>query len=163
MRTYNDIYYILCHTIMHFVWNPFAYLGTCISLSKATVTSAFTTPYDDLRCRTIYLRFHRHSKPIVSNVTQYRSQIGQHFINLRCHPSHDVAARCDQRFTYSMKTIAGSISSHVSREKYIAVTIVTEISWPRPILLWWVEIILSAPMYCIVSVKLTNIKKREWE
>ena len=65
--------------------------------------------------------------------------------------------------TYSLKTIAGSISSHVSKEKYIAVTIVTDSSRPRPILLWWVEIILSAPMYCIVPVKLTNINKTEWE
>ena len=27
---------------------------------------------------------------------QYRSRIGENFRNLRCHPSHDVAARCDQ-------------------------------------------------------------------
>ena len=60
-----------------------------------------------VRCRTINLRFHRDydaSQPIVSSVTtklrlQYRSRIGGKFINLRCHPSHDIAARCDQGFT----------------------------------------------------------------
>ena len=41
------------------------------------------------------------SKHIVSSVNtklrlQYRSLVGGNFINLRCHPSHDVAARCDQ-------------------------------------------------------------------
>ena len=40
-------------------------------------------------------------KPIVSGVTTklrlpYRSRIGENFRNLRCQPSHDVAARCDQ-------------------------------------------------------------------
>ena len=43
------------------------------------------------------------SQTIVSGVTtklrlQYRSRSGGNFRNLRCHPSHDVAARCDQGF-----------------------------------------------------------------
>ena len=42
-------------------------------------------------------------KPIISSVTtklrlQYRSRVGENFRNLRCHPSHDVAARRDQGY-----------------------------------------------------------------
>ena len=29
-------------------------------------------------------------------ILQYRSRVGENVRNLRCHPSHDVAARCDQ-------------------------------------------------------------------
>ena len=43
-------------------------------------------------------------EPIVYGVTtklrlQFRSRIGESFRIIRCHPSHDVAARCDQGFT----------------------------------------------------------------
>ena len=47
-------------------------------------------------CRTLPMG----RKPIASSVItklklQYRSRVGENVINLRCHPSHDVAARCD--------------------------------------------------------------------
>ena len=46
-------------------------------------------------------------KPIVSSVTtklrfQYRSRVGGGG-DIQCHPSHDVAARCDQGFTESWR------------------------------------------------------------
>ena len=55
-------------------------------------------------CSTISQKLSMCRKPIVFGVTtklrlQYRSRIGGNFRNLRCHPSHDVAARCDQGFT----------------------------------------------------------------
>ena len=60
-----------------------------------------TMSYDVVRCRTISQKWSMCHKPIVSGVTaqlrlQYRIRIGENFINLRCHLSHDVAARCDQ-------------------------------------------------------------------
>ena len=47
-------------------------------------------------------------KPTVSSVTtklrlQYSNQVGIFFRNLRCRPSHDVAARCDQGFIHIYK------------------------------------------------------------
>ena len=62
--------------------------------------------YDVVRCSTILQKLSMCRKPIVSGVTtklrlQYRSRIGGNFRNLRCHPSHDVAARCDQGFNYN--------------------------------------------------------------
>ena len=58
--------------------------------------------YDVVRCSTISHKLSMCRKPIVSGVTtklrlQYRSRI-EDFRYLRCHPSHDVAARCDQGF-----------------------------------------------------------------
>ena len=60
-----------------------------------------TMSYDVVRCSTISHKLSMCRKPIVSSVTtklrlQYRSRIGENLINLRCHPSRDVAARCDQ-------------------------------------------------------------------
>ena len=61
-----------------------------------------TMSYDVVRCSTISHKLSMCRKPIVSGVTtklrlQYRSRI-EDFRYLRCHPSHDVAARCDQGF-----------------------------------------------------------------
>ena len=60
-----------------------------------------TMSYDVIRCSTISQRLSMCRKPIVSGVTtkqrmQYHSRIGEYLRNLRCDPSHDVAARCDQ-------------------------------------------------------------------
>ena len=57
--------------------------------------------YDAVRCSTISQKLSMCRKPIVSGMTtklrlQYRSRIRENFRNIRCHPSHDVAARCDQ-------------------------------------------------------------------
>ena len=69
-------------------------------------TTIVRLSYYVVRCSTCCTISHKLSmcrKPIVSGVTtklrlQYRSRIGEHFRNLRCHPLHDVAARCDQGF-----------------------------------------------------------------
>ena len=68
---------------------------------RTTIVRLCTMSHDVVRCSTISQKLSMCRKPIVSGVTtklrlQYRSRIGENFRNLRCHPSHNVAARCDQ-------------------------------------------------------------------
>ena len=77
----------------------------CFSFSPSNHSEVVHYDYRStvVRCSTISQTLSMCRKPIVSGVTtklrlQNRSRIGENFRNLRCRPSHDVAAQCDQGF-----------------------------------------------------------------